>query len=406
MSYKTEFDNQILVTQDNYLTTLGGTIDSTKNYFLDGVIDMGNTSIEVPSGGINISGYDFNISGLISSSNTYTLFESSVGGSGDLIFTGFKIEVTGTGSQVFDIVDVSGFNALEIIALNFNDCTSLGEIDGYRQYLESGTGRFGGSPCLVFSGTWLGGCRITTSIVRSMSDTTTDALFKDGTAFTMASRFLTDINVDLGTLQPLLDFQPSNFPNPSTLQLQGCIVTRNGAVNASDISLTPNVESSDLCSNWTKNIGLNNTFEGGRLKVSSESATVISSGSTWYTLNANWASNRLEHFDSPASGQLRHLGNSPREYRCVVNFIIESTRNNVIGIRLRKWDNSAGVFIDFTEVRRQVNNLSGSRDVAVFNFIFNTNLDQNDYVYFQVINNNGNNNATLELDSDWFLEER
>ena len=134
MSYKTEFDNQILVTQDNYLTTLGGTIDSTKNYFLDGVIDMGNTSIEVPSGGINISGYDFNISGLISSSNTYTLFESSVGGSGDLIFTGFKIEVTGTGSQVFDVVDVSGFNALEIIALNFNDCTSLGEIDGYRQY--------------------------------------------------------------------------------------------------------------------------------------------------------------------------------------------------------------------------------------------------------------------------------
>ena len=234
----------------------------------------------------------------------------------------------------------------------------------------------------------------------------TTALFAEGIEFSMQNRFLTDINADLSVRAELLDFTPSNFPNPSTLQLQGCNITRNGNVDADDFLLTPNVSNSDLCSSWSRNIGLPNTFEGGRLKVSSESATVISSGSTWYTLNANWDSNRLEHFDSPASGQLRHLGNSPREYRCVVNFIIESTQNNVIGIRLRKWDDSEGVFVDFPEVRRQVNNLSGSRDVAVFNFIFNTNLDQNDYLFFQVKNYNGNNNATLELDSDWFLEER
>ena len=30
----------------------------------------------------------------------------------------------------------------------------------------------------------------------------------------------------------------------------------------------------------------------------------------------------------------------------------------------------------------------------------------NDYVYFQVRNNSGNQNLTLELNSDWFLEER
>tara|TARA_R110002167_G_scaffold54889_3_gene156372 strand:- start:2458 stop:6339 length:3882 start_codon:yes stop_codon:yes gene_type:complete len=401
-------NNRIVVTQDNYLTTICGVIDSEKEYFLDGIININNNSVTIPSTGISIKGYSFDLSGLISSYDSYTMFvsENPSIGSGNVLGSDYLITTSGAGSKVYELYDSTGFNAFEFSRVNYIDCTSLGDLHSYRQGLETGTGRFGGSPTLTLHGTWIGGYRITTSIVRGLSSLMTAALFAEGVGFSMQNRFLTDINVDLSVRAELLDFTPSNFPNPSTLQLQGCNVTRNGNVDADDSSLTPNVSNSDLCSSWSRNIGLPNTFEGGRLNVNSESATVISSGSTWYTLNANWVSNRLEHFDTPASGQLRHLGNSPREYRCVVNFIIESTRNNVIGIRLRKWDDSAGVFIDFPEVRRQVNNLSGSRDVAVFNFIFNTNLNQNDYVYFQVRNNNGNNNATLELDSDWFLEER
>ena len=123
-------------------------------------------------------------------------------------------------------------------------------------------------------------------------------------------------------------------------------------------------------------------------------------------MNAIWTASALEHFDSPAAGQLRHLGNSPREYKCTINFVIESQANNDLGIRLRKFDDSAGSFVNFTERRRDVNSFVGGRDVAIFNFSFNVNLDQNDYVYFQVRNNSGNQNLTLELDSDWLLEER
>ena len=67
---------------------------------------------------------------------------------------------------------------------------------------------------------------------------------------------------------------------------------------------------------------------------------------------------------------------------------------------------STSSFIEFQERVRQVNNLSGGRDVAIFNFSFNVNLDQNDYVYFQVRNNSGNNDLTLELNSDYTIEER
>ena len=70
---ETYYNNRVTVTQENLNDTLGGVIDPTVQYFLDGVIDMGSTSIEVPADGIYISGYNFDISGLTSSEEIYYL---------------------------------------------------------------------------------------------------------------------------------------------------------------------------------------------------------------------------------------------------------------------------------------------------------------------------------------------
>ena len=123
-----------------------GTIDPTVEYFIDGVVDMGSTSIEIPAGGINIRGYNLGISKLISTATSYTMFTSPVGGSGNVLGQDFTIDVSGTGSQVYDIVSQSGFDAIEFARINYENCTSLGSIDNYRQGLEEGTGRFGGNP--------------------------------------------------------------------------------------------------------------------------------------------------------------------------------------------------------------------------------------------------------------------
>ena len=200
--------NEIIVNQSNFATTLGGTIDSTKDYFLDGFIDTGATSIVVPSTGLSLRGYNFELSGLYSTEDNYTMFvsESIPIGSGNFIGQDYDISVSGTNSKVYELYDSTGFNAFEFSRINYSNCTSLGDIYDYRQGLESGTGRFGGSPSLTLHGVWLGGYRISTSIIRGMSDTTTEPIFKAGTLFQMNSRFLTDINVDLGTLQPFCDF--------------------------------------------------------------------------------------------------------------------------------------------------------------------------------------------------------
>ena len=80
---------------------LAAPLDSTKAYVLDGIIDMGTQSITVPVGGLTIIGRSFNVSGLVSSEDNYTMFvsESIAIGSGDLLGTDFYVSVTGATSK-------------------------------------------------------------------------------------------------------------------------------------------------------------------------------------------------------------------------------------------------------------------------------------------------------------------
>ena len=399
---------RIIVNQSNFTTTLGGTIDSTKEYFIDGIIDMGTTQITVPSTGLNLTGYDFDISGLISSEDNYTMFVSDVGGSGNVLGKDYKIEVTGANSQVYDLTDATGFNAFEFARINFNNCTSLGEINGYRQGLETGTGRFGSSPSLTLSGTWLGGYRITTSIVRGMSDTTTEPLFKAGTGFTMNSRFLSDANIDLGTLQPFIDFAPSNFPNPGTLQLQEMIITRDGVLDADDSNITPNISSDDLASYWKRNNGLPNTYVGGTVSIVTEVTTTITTADTYVDVEGVFLTTGAEHFTGNADGELTHDGVSPREFTFTGNLTIEGSANREVAVRFVKWDDSTSSFVnlDYTETIRPINSLVGGRDVAFIPLQYGGTLDQNDYLKLQVKNITDTNNVSLELGSYYSIQER
>ncbi len=349
-----------------------GVIDSTKVYVIDGIIDTTGVSIEVPSGGINIIGYTFDTSKLICSDASYTMFTSPIGGSGNVLSVDVGIEVTGASSKVYDLKASTGFEAFEFTRVNWNNCTSLGVIDNYRQGLETGTGRFGGTPELELKGVWLGGYFIDTSIVRSLTDGAY-SLYKAGIGFSMSSRFRSNQNIDLPASASFIDFAPSNFINPSTVQLTEMIISRNGVIDASDTNLTPNIDKSDLECSWKNNNGLPNTFEGGSIGVGTELTTTINTIGVFEDLDATtWDTLNLEHFDNPTGSQLRHLGNSPREYKIIADFTIESQSNNVLTLRVRKFDDSAGTFSTVLDQNRQVNSLVGGRDVAFFNININT----------------------------------
>ena len=403
-----KLDSTIVVNQANLATTLGGTIDSTKVYVIDGAIDFTGTglSIEVPATGISFKGTTFDISKLICSDTGYTLFTSPVGGSGNVLGLDCAIEITGTTSQVYDLTDATGFNAFQFTRLNFNNCTSLGTITGYRQGFEAGTGRFGGTPELTLAGTWVGGYFVDSSIVRSLTDGAY-SLYKAGASFLMSSRFRTNQNIDLPATASFFDFAPANFVNPSTVQVVGAIVTRNGVTDASDANITPNIAPSDLVSAWTGNNGIGNTFEGGEIVVAAQTATTIAVAGTFTDLLATtWTASDLQHFDNPTAGQLRHLGNTPREYKVLCDFNLTSTANDTLSLRVTKWDNSLSAFVTVFTQSRQVNNFVGGVDKAFFNINTKAELDQNDYIKFEVTNVTAANAVTAEVDSYFVIEER
>jgi len=406
MSLLKDLKNRIIVTQENVALTLGGVIDSTKAYFLDGNIDLGTIEIEVPSGGINIKGYDFNTSGLYSTENNYTMFTSPVGGSGDIVWDKFSVEASGTSSKIFDIKDATGFHAIEITAVNYIDCTDLGIIDNYRQGLETGTGRFGGSPCLQLVGVWVGGFLITDSITRNMDDATTEPLFKAGLGFLMNSRFKTNMNVDLGTLQPFCDFASANFANPSTLQIKEAEITRDGVYNPDDANILPNISNSDIKSDWRGNNGIENTHVGGVLDLTGEVSTTISIMGDYYAMAGTYTSSDLQHFDVPASGQLRNIGTTPRDFKIITYIVLSGTANDIVSIRLRKYDSSTTTTSTIVSQLATVNNFSGANDRCTFTILGRTSLDINDYYFIEVANTTSTDNVTSKLGTFTTIEER
>ena len=240
-----------------------------------------------------------------------------------------------------------------------------------------------------------------------MIGTTTEPLFKAGTSFSMNSRFATDANVDLGTLQPLLDFAPSNFVNPSTLQLQEMILTRGGVSDPTDTNITPNIEAGDLECNWKRNVGLDNTYVGGTITLIAEASTSITFN-TWTAFSGTFLGTGLQHFSSSASGELTHDGTSPREFEFTGNLVVEGGANDSLSVRFNKWDASSSTFtpLDYTIQTRTVNSLVGGRDVAIFNLDIGGELDQGDYLFLEVRNNTDGTNVTLESSSYFRVQER
>ena len=401
-----ELINRIICNQANKDTTLGGVIDSNKEYFIDGVIDMGSTQITVPIGGINVRGYSFDLSALVSTNDNYTLFasETAVIGSGIVILNGLTISINGSGSQVYALADADGTNGVSFTNIYYVGCTSLGDLASFRQGSEENTLRVGGSPSLTLSGNW-GGYRATSTIARDLAGTMTEPLFKEGIAFQMQSRFLTDINCDLPTLAPFSDFQESNFPNPSTVQLKGAIFTRDGVFNPNDTNIFSNLSASDLPCDWDNNIGIKNTFIGGALNNTTEVQTNIVAQGSAVDLNGTFTSTDLQHFDSPSNGRLRHLGTNPTDFLVSWDFVIDGKDNDNYELFLIKIDSLATVTVEYTQVRT-VNNFQGGRDVGIWSGSTPITLNQNDFVFWQIANLLDTDNCTLEIDSTWTVTER
>ena len=378
-----------------------GVIDSTKIYLIAGIIDMTGVSLEVPSGGMNIIGYTFDVSQLVNTEASYTMFTSPVGGSGNLLIENVGLETSGASSSVFALTDATGFNAVEMNKVNFNNCTSLGYLDGFRQGLENGTGRFGGTPELEFRSAWVGGYRTTTTITRGLSNIT--SLFKAGAGFTFAGRFAIGINCDLPATGALIDFSASNIDNDESLELFDCRVTRQGVLDATDTTIHPNIDHTSVKCLWDNNAGIPNTTRYIKASVTTEVATVVSAIDTYYPLAGTLTVETSSHFDMPANGEFRLL-TANGTYQLTGDFVLDAPANDTIDLRVTKsTDGGATYPTEITHIRRQVNSFVGGRDVAFVPVNFIATLAKDDRIRIEVENKTSTGDITAELDSFFII---
>ncbi len=371
-------------------------IDSSKFYFIDGVVDFTGSglNIDVSTNALYIGGYGAGSSRLICTDDNYTLF---VGGK-DIAGGDTSIEISGVNSKVFGLVADTGLEAIEFTNLNYENCTSLGFIDGYRQGLEENTARFEGQPTLELRGTWLGGFRITTSIVRNV-DPATNTLFKAGTGLVFNSRFKTDANIDLpaGTCS-LLDFSPANFANSNTLQLKDMILTRNEVSNSKDVNLTPNITSDDIESDWAGNDGLDSTIRRASNAITAEVVTTFANPNEYTTLLGTRTYGDMVHFTAVPTG-IRLDGSQSRWVEVNGFYSIAGSKDNQIDLQyvIQRFGGGEEVV---SHRPSTINNLSGPRDVAMLVINATFELTPGDiFLTEQVENKSGTDAVTAETSS-------
>ena len=384
-------DNRIIVKQESDF----GTIQSDKEYFLDGIIQVTGNGVVIPDGvKLNLKSYNFNLGGIVNIDvNGRCVTGASVG---DILVT--DCSFSATNGVAIEVTADTGNEAIEYNRVNFNGCADASMIlTDFRQLLIDGCGFFGGQPNIELRGL-MDGARITTTIVRGISNTTT--FFKAGAGFEMFGSFLTDLNIDLSTSGVLCDFTEANFTDvdiiPNVLRFKGARVFRNGDINTDSSSAVPNISDSSLASFWADNEGLNNTSIGGRVFINTPVTTVITATSTPTDLAGVYSSNELVHMSATVTGRLRNLDQNQREYLAFIGGKLETGQNNQLKVYLYAFRDATSTEEEILMVDTTVDRLQGARDVADANLIGRIRLNSQDEAFIKVSNETNTNNITGE----------
>jgi hypothetical protein len=240
-------------------TDLSGSLDSTKAYLLDGVIDMGSQSITVPPDGLEIRGDGLNVSVLKSTANGYTMFVDASGDAGTLNLSDLTLTCSGTTSKIFDLDNASATapsaGRVELTHVNYTDVTEIGDLSNYTQLLQMTCVWRNVSDGYTLHGTWSGALFIDSFLVRGFGGAG-KVMFREGTSLTFGSRLFCNGNIEVPTDAIAFNFSNSVFNDASFELVFG---NYSGAGAVSSVILPGDVEA-----RFRDNNGTDNTYVGGR----------------------------------------------------------------------------------------------------------------------------------------------
>tara|TARA_R110000787_G_scaffold36714_7_gene93594 strand:+ start:27067 stop:28266 length:1200 start_codon:yes stop_codon:yes gene_type:complete len=399
MSYTPNEKNIIIVTKKEQLT---GALDSSKAYLIDGVIDMGSSPIIVPVGGLTILGIDFNISGLTSTANNYSLFTSPGGSySGNLNLRNIYFAIGGTSSQVFNITNAGNNAAVEITDTNFLFCTSVGEITAYRQLLCTTCGFIGCVEGITLSGTWSGGAAIVTSILVSAGVTFNGTILKAGTALSVLGSVRSDMNaLQIGASGAVCDFAPSNIAVDGAFLMTG--VRSNPAATA-----FPNMPASSVKALFRNCSGTDNTYIGGAGTITTTATTTITTADTAVVMAGTGTLSELVWFSAYSANGFEYISTVRRDVSLAGSLSFSGTTNDQVALVVYKYTAAttswAAISPDFTVT---MNAGGASNRAENISFSALATMDDGDRIQLYVKNVAATNDITTVVGGQYIVKER
>lgn len=379
---------------------LAGTLDSSKLYLIDGKIDMGSTSIVVPTSGLSIAGVSINTACLFSSADNYTLFVCNASTyCGDLSVVNIGLQITGTGSEVFELNNRENGGRIGWQSVNFISCTSLGTISSFSQALAQNIGWRDCAEGLTCDGVWTGGLAVLNSIL--LGTPFPGTLFKAGSGLSIGGSFRSNINIlrldaSNGTF---CDFAPSN------IVLDAGFALTTVRVNPLADPL-PNMPATSVKALIKDCIGLENTHQGASISPDVDSVIVITEQNTLVQVTGAATISDAYWFSKANTNGLQSDSTLSLEVRCDGILSFSGSSGVELGVQFRKFHSSSS---QYTDIGPEYNTtIFGTVFPLASNVAFaaNTTMEKDDRIEVWVKNRDNTDNITLKSGGQFQVAER
>lgn len=393
-------DNLVVVqTADD----LAGELDSTKQYLIDGVVDMGTQSITVPEGGLSLRGLGTNISCLTSSADNYTMFVGADGTyAGSLLVEYTQICVSGTNSTLINLDNAGNLGFVNFRLVGLRDCTSLGTLDSYLLVGIEGVSIIDCVDGFTMEGTWLsGGYIITTAILNTGAPTFTGTVFKKGTSTLIYGSMRSDMNAlliaDTGTIS---DFAPANMVTDGQFRMEGVRVNPN-------INAFPNMPFSDPKASFRECTGLENTHPGGISEITTQGVTSGLTIDTLVILPGLATGSYMEWFSLSGNNAIIYDSAVPLDAEVTAILSFSGSNGREVGVQIRHWRNATSDYHDIGPVFKATLNggPGGTRAENVTCGAY-AELDENDRIEIWIKNITDTTNITVLTGSQIRVKQR
>jgi hypothetical protein len=370
------------------------------SYLIDAKEFVITQSIVVPSGGVNggltFFGLGNNFTAIKSGTPNMEMFT----GGGNLFLNDMIINADASGSTVFGMTSATGFEAVEMLNVNFQFCESLGYLNGFRQGLLINGFMIGDKEGLEFRGTWSGGFRISDSRF-IFTPSVGSYMFKGAVGQTFGSRFISNANSTIGTGSIGYDFTEANFINDANFQLIEAQFNGGGTyVNG--------INQSSKKSLWRDCVGADDTFQGCVYRNAADTITTIASAGVYVELAVdNQVLEDVWNLSQSATAfHALYDSSLPINERIDLILALQSGNNHELEIEVRKYNSANNAFSVIDNFKMTSNGGTLGTRVEPISLTSFTRRTQSERVRIFIRNNTANSNIITEESSKLIISKR